>query len=152
MCRFISPLLLALLLLPEGLLAQLPPLVVLTAPTNNPIFFSLSDPLVVHAEASDPDGFVSAVRLLRDGTSIAADFQPPYEFIFTPQNYGEFNFQVEAVDGSGATTRSDSRRVQYVRVYDNLEVGIPLSSGTNVVLRSSNVNATHQKGEPQHAG
>jgi hypothetical protein len=129
---------------------NLPPTVRITEPISNVTLYSLSNSVTIRVEASDPDGTISQVRLLENGTVIASDLQPPYEFLYRPANFGAYTLEVRAVDNLGAGS-SATRSIEYVRVNDNFG---PLQTlqGTNLTLRSSTVEATRQKGEPNHAG
>ena len=127
-----------------------PPTVRIIEPVANVTLYSLSNSVTLRAEASDPDGTITQVKLLQNGTLIASDFQAPYDFIFNPATFGLYTIEVQAVDSAGVTA-SATRTVEYVRVNDNLGPIAPLS-GTNLTLHSSTVEATRQKGEPNHAG
>jgi hypothetical protein len=129
-----------------------PPTVSILEPKTTVSVYSLAEPILITAAASDPDGTVREVRLLENGTVIAADLQAPFEFLYKPNRYGSFNLQLLAFDNRDSAQASAIRTVHYVRVFDNLDFAIPLNSGTNHVLLGSNVGATHQKGEPKHAG
>lgn len=134
---------------------NLPPQVSFVYPTSTVTLFSLSDAVPIRATATDADGVVREVRLLVNGIPVAADFLPPFEFTFkpaAPTAFANYSLQLEAVDLLGGSGLSQTRLVQYVRIFDHLTNNITLSTGTNLVLHSSNVDATHQKGEPQHAG
>lgn len=124
-------------------------------PTNNLVLFSPTS-LHIRAHASDPDGQIRQVRLLVNGSAVAADLQAPYEFIFNPSAFGSifgtYSLHLEATDSAGAIATSTSRLVQYVRINDHLTNNIPITVGTNLVFHAVNAEATHQKGEPQHAG
>ena len=158
MSRFIFTLLIMVLTQVPHLLAQeppsnLPPEVSITSPAKTLVLFAVEQPVLIRAAAYDLDGSIAEVRLLVNGTPIASDFQSPYEFAYTPTFYGNFNIQAEAVDNLGARRLSATRLIQTTRIMDNLSSQQPPAiTGTNLVLYSSNVNATHQKGEPQHAG
>src|SRR5688572_23645454 len=128
------------------------PSVTLTEPSTSLILYSTNEIVEVRGTAADSGGYISEVRLLENGKAIAADLQAPYEFLYKPANYGSFTLQLEAVDNNGAIQTSQSRTAQYVRVNDNLELSIPVNTGAQLLLRASNIGATHQKGEPQHAG
>ena len=129
----------------------LPPEVQMTQPTNTTTFYSLADSLVVKGTASDSDG-VSEMRLIVNGKIVASDFLAPYEFHFQGTTFTNYSLQLEAVDNWGATTRSPARYVEYIRVNDDLDGKIQVLTGNNFYLKGSNLGATFQKGEPQHAG
>jgi hypothetical protein len=127
---------------------NLAPTVRIIEPVANVTVYSLSNSVTLRAEASDLDGTVTEVRLIQNGTHIASDFQAPYEFTFKPVFYGSFTLEIQAVDNLGAT-RSSTRVIEYVRVSDNYGQMAPLT-GTNLTVRSTTVDATRQKGEPDH--
>ena len=131
--------------------ANTPPFVTITAPAKTLAVYS-NEPVIIRATAFDNEGTVSEVRLLVNGSAVAIDLSSPYEFIFTPATFGNYTLQAEAVDNHGAIALSDARLLQYVRIVDNFSPQLAPAFGTNLTLRASNVNATHQKGEPQHAG
>jgi hypothetical protein len=128
-----------------------PPTLRILEPASTIAIYSLSNSVTVRADASDLDGSITEVRLLANGTLLASDFQAPYEFLFKPATFGNYTLEVQAIDNTSGIT-SETRTVQYVRVIDNYAVGIPVSFGTNLTLRSTTVEATRQKGEPNHAG
>jgi hypothetical protein len=150
MRRIIFTLLFAIITLP-GSAQAIPPTVQITEPSNTVSLYSLSNSVIVKAIASDSEG-VAQVRLVVNGTIVAADFIAPYEFIFQGSAFTDYNLQVEAVDTSGLATRSAARLIQYIRVNDNFGPNITVVTGNTNLLKSSNLAATLQKGEPQHAG
>jgi hypothetical protein len=130
---------------------SLPPSVRVVEPLGPLTLYSLSDSISIRVEASDPDGSVAEVRLLENGQKIAVDLQSPYEFVYRAQTFGNRSLTVEAVDNSGATN-SESLSINYVRINDNYAPGLIVNAGTNLTLRGTTVEATRQKGEPNHAG
>ena len=131
---------------------NIPPSITMTEPKTSVSVYSLSEPILITAGASDADGSIQEVRLLQNGIPVAADLQAPWEFLYKPNSYGSFNLQLLAIDNRGSAQATQIRTVHYVRVFDNLEFAIPINQTTNLTLRASNVGATHQKGEPEHAG
>ncbi|HEX7860334.1 MAG TPA: Ig-like domain-containing protein [Verrucomicrobiae bacterium] len=131
--------------------SNLEPTVRIIEPVGSVTHYSLSNTVTIRAEASDPDGSLSQVRLLENGRIIASDFQAPFEFSYRPLNFGTFTLEVQAVDAFGLTG-SQTRTVRYVRVQDDFTGNVNPSVGTNVTLFGNNVAATRQKGEPNHAG
>jgi hypothetical protein len=127
------------------------PTVRIVEPVSNVTVYSLSNSVTLRAEASDPDGTIAEVRLLENGSVIATDLQAPYEFLYKAATFGTYTLEVQAVDNLGGRG-SQTRVVEYVRVTDNYGPGIPISAGTNLTLRATTVEATRQKGEPNHAG
>lgn len=128
-----------------------PPDISIVEPKSTVMFYSLTNALTILAEADDVEAPVTEVRLLHNGTLLASDYQAPYEFQFMPLAFGTYRLEVQAVDSLGAT-KSAFVVARYLPIFDDFGTGLTLSAGTNVTLQGTTVEATRQKGEPNHAG
>ena len=131
--------------------ANFPPTLRVLEPADNLTLYSLSNYVIVRAEATDPDGNIAEVRLFENGKIIGSDFQPPYEFLYKATGFGSYTLHIQAVDNLGLLT-AQIRTVEYVRVDDNFSPGLAPKSGTNLTLRGTTLGATRQKDEPNHGG
>jgi uncharacterized repeat protein (TIGR01451 family) len=82
-----------------------PPSVSLTKPTNGTVFIAPAT-ITVIADASDPDGSVSEVRLFRGASLMAALPAGPYYTIWTNAPAGQYQFTAQATDNRGAKATS----------------------------------------------
>ncbi|MBM3880007.1 MAG: DUF4175 domain-containing protein [Verrucomicrobia bacterium] len=82
-----------------------PPVVALTAPTNDSTFTSPAT-FVLRAQASDPDGTVQKVEFLRDGQLLGAGTGSPPTFTVANLLPGTYRFTARATDNGGAVTES----------------------------------------------
>ena len=73
-------------------------------------------PLILRAEAADPDGTVKKVVFYRDNLSIAIDDQPPFETVWTPVLPGWYSIHAKATNDKGATSTSNTVRFQVLAV------------------------------------
>jgi plastocyanin len=87
--------------------ANQPPTVSLTAPGNGATFLT-TDQITFSANASDPDGTISKVEFLSDGSLIgAADTTSPYS-VTASLPAGQHTITAKATDNTGAATTSGS--------------------------------------------
>jgi glucose/arabinose dehydrogenase len=82
-----------------------PPSVNLTAPANG-ASAPVNTPVTLSADASDPDGTVTAVEFFDGVTSIEADTSSPYSIVWTPSVSGTRDLSARASDNLGAVTAS----------------------------------------------
>jgi hypothetical protein len=82
------------------------PVVNITSPVNNASFV-MGMPLIVTADANDPDGMVSQVEFFIDGSSIGIDVSSPYEVTYTGLAGGSHVVISKATDNDGQFTVSD---------------------------------------------
>ncbi len=65
-------------------------------------------PVILRAEASDPDGTVQKVAFYLNNLSFAVDDQPPFETVWSPGLTGSYSIYAKATDDRGATSTSDT--------------------------------------------
>ena len=82
-----------------------PPVVALTAPFNG-INIPRGGSVAFTATASDPDGSVSKVEFLRNGTVVSTDTSSPYNASMTFATAGSYRINARATDNAGTTTTS----------------------------------------------
>jgi uncharacterized delta-60 repeat protein len=82
-----------------------PPVTEISSPLNN-TSIGIGSGLTVHIRAFDPDGFLSQVTLLVNGSSAATLTSAPYDFELSNLAEGKVTLSAEATDLSGATTLS----------------------------------------------
>ncbi|MFN6379254.1 MAG: Ig-like domain-containing protein [Flavobacteriales bacterium] len=87
-----------------NVVANIPPSVVLTNPTNGAAFIA-PQVITITANANDSDGNVSQVSFFVDGNLIGTDNMAPYSFAWTSE-VGEHIITASATDNLGATTIS----------------------------------------------
>lgn len=79
------------------------PNVALTAPADGAMFQQPAT-ILLQATASDPDGSISRVEFLRNGTLLGSDTTAPYSFNWTNVQQGSYSITARAIDNrSGAT-------------------------------------------------
>src|ERR1051326_7626873 len=83
-----------------------PPLVTMTSPTNNSLFF-LNQSITLSADASDNDGVVTNVEFFQGATSLGQASTAPYSMTWLPAP-GTYTLTARATDNEGATTISTS--------------------------------------------
>ncbi|WP_338399172.1 Ig-like domain-containing protein [Persicobacter psychrovividus] len=86
---------------------NLPPTVSLTAPLDGSIFLS-DEAVLITAEASDPDGTISAVELYLDGSLLETLNSAPYQWEINDLSVGNYTLQVTATDQQGMTASSET--------------------------------------------
>ncbi len=82
-----------------------PPVVALTAPTNN-ANFTAGTAISLTATASDPDGTVSKVEFFQGTTLLGSDATAPYQYSWTNATPGNYAIKAVATDNSGLTATS----------------------------------------------
>lgn len=82
-----------------------PPAVSLTAPSSGASFQAPAN-IVLQASASDPDGAISLVEFLNNGSLLGATNTPPYSFALTSLPAGTYSFTARATDNKDAKTTS----------------------------------------------
>lgn len=90
-----------------NVIANLPPQVVLTAPTTSSSFVAGS-PATLSATASDTDGSIVSVEFFSSGVSVGRATSSPYSITWTPTNPGSVDITARATDNGGASTTSDA--------------------------------------------
>jgi acyl-CoA thioesterase I len=85
--------------------ANLPPSVSLTSPNAGASFIAPAD-ILLTASAGDPDGVIAQVIFRANGSTIAIDAAPPFEFNWQVVAAGDYNLTAIATDDGGATRES----------------------------------------------
>ncbi len=114
---------------------NLPPAVLITAPTDGTIF-NEGNNIVISANASDVDGTISKVEFFANGTKLGEDTNAPYNFTWITPNLGSYNLTAVAIDNNGATATSD--------VIDIAVNPTPQSDTLNVTQRNGQSNINNQ--------
>jgi hypothetical protein len=130
---------------------NVPPIVSTSAALGSSTL-GLLEPVILRVTATDVDGTVAKVELRVNGQLAATDTSAPFEFNYTPPDFGSYTLVAVAIDKDGATVASGPTRVSFARGADNFSSGVPLLVGTNITLIQSTVGATREKNEPLHAG
>jgi hypothetical protein len=84
---------------------NVPPSVTITSPSNGQNF-TQGTPIVVNANASDSDGFVTGVELFIDNVSFGLDTNAPYQWTISNAAVGSRNLRVVATDNGGLTAQA----------------------------------------------
>jgi hypothetical protein len=90
-----------------------PPSVNLTAPPDGATYTAPAS-ITLQASASDPDGSITKVEFLRDGTLLATDTSAPYSFTWNNVAAGTYPLAARATDNQGAVTTSATVTVHVV--------------------------------------
>jgi Bacterial Ig domain/Glucodextranase, domain B len=85
--------------------ANQPPSVSLTSPTEGQSFFS-GQPISIAANASDPDGSIAKVEFLADAAVIGSATLAPYAMSWTGASVGSHTLTARATDNLNVTTTS----------------------------------------------
>jgi len=85
--------------------ANQPPVVTLGQPAHGSTFITPTD-VVLAATATDPDGTIVLVEFFRNGSSLATDNTPPYEFPWSDAPPGLYGLVARATDNEGGTAVS----------------------------------------------
>jgi hypothetical protein len=109
--------------------ANLPPSVRITAPPDGAVFFAPAE-IVVEAEATDPDGWVSGMEVVIGTVHLTGAAGVPgtdggtshYRFVWPNVPVGEYLLVARAVDNLGATANSPAVRVSVVQAQPPLPV------------------------------
>lgn len=110
--------------------SNLSPAVSITAPAASS--FTTPATYTIEAEASDPDGTVTAVEFLRNGVVVGTDSSAPYTHSETNIPPGGYTYAARATDNEGAITTSTAKDI--VVNFD------PLNIPTNTALEFDGVN------------
>jgi regulation of enolase protein 1 (concanavalin A-like superfamily)/SH3-like domain-containing protein len=84
---------------------NLPPTVMLTAPTNGATFTAPAT-ITLTATASDPEGRLTKVDFYNGATLLGSDTTAPYSYSWGNVAAGSYSVRAIAVDGSGASATS----------------------------------------------
>jgi hypothetical protein len=103
------------------------------------------------ADASDPDGNVVQVDFFANGAFLGSDFVAPYELPWTLPGVGDFKITAVVQDNLGARVTSAQVSI-VVKVINDDFAERTLLSGSLVEVTGSNLEATKEPGEPDHAG
>ncbi|MCP5244617.1 MAG: DNRLRE domain-containing protein [Burkholderiales bacterium] len=107
--------------LPDSGSVNLPPTVRMTAPASDSEFVE-GTPVLLTADASDPDGVITKVEFYANGVLIGADASSPYEFSWTNALPGTQTLQAVATDDGGKTTVSLSTTIIITDLINQLPV------------------------------
>lgn len=127
-----------------------PPLVTITSPTNNAVFYAGTD-VFFQISASDPDGTITNVELDLDSTVVKSFISQPYEFTVSFKDAGfEYAARARATDNSGVTTISDRilfRIVPPPPANDDFAKRISIT-GAQLSVSGVNIGATKEASDP----
>jgi len=119
-----------------------PPLVAITTPLNG-TSYDPGTPVVISANASDPDGTVKRVSFYADNTLIMHDSLSPYTCNWTNPLPGTYSLTARATDFTGLITVSDSVVItvdQPELIVSPLVINVPYGEGSATFSVSSNVS------------
>lgn len=127
-----------------GATANLSPSVALTTPARPTAFLGIGVPVSLVATATDPDGSISQVAFLVNGSVVATDSDAPYTANWVPTAAGTFTVQARATDNLNATSLSQAVDVTIVNLPPSVNLTSP-SNGATALLGTTltlQVNAT----------
>ncbi len=90
--------------------SNLPPVVVLTMPTNKSVYTPGSS-ITLKADASDANDAVASVTFLVNGRSIATVTAPPYTTVWTNVQPGNYSITARAEDQFGRAVTSEAAKI-----------------------------------------
>ncbi len=94
----------------EGVAANLPPTVTLTAPPDQSQWTSPAD-IQLRADATDPESALSQVEFFANGTRLAQDTTEPYEHLWSGVPAGTYDLRAVATDAQGLSATSAVVRI-----------------------------------------
>lgn len=112
--------------------------------------FTAPASILIAADALDKDGAVARLEFYVDGILLATAANAPYAYAWTNVPPGSYSVTVKAIDREGISVTSVPVIILVTPPNDDLARAIPLS-GTSATANGSNVNATQEPREPQHA-
>ena len=122
---------------------QITPLnVSITSPLDGDKFTS-GDDIVIEANASDVNGFVTKVEFFQGSTKLGEDTDSPYSYTWNDVNVGRYSLTARATDNNGGTTTSTAVNIN---VFSGDATGFILRewwtgiSGTAVSNLTSDIN------------
>jgi hypothetical protein len=89
----------------EGDVANILPQVSITSPLDGDIY-TLGNDIVIEANASDTNGFVTKVEFFQDSTKLGEDTNAPYSYTWNDVNAGRYSLTAKATDNNDGTTTS----------------------------------------------
>jgi hypothetical protein len=136
--------------LPSAQAQNTSPVVTLTNPGEGAVY-QPGIAITLMAAASDPDGNVVQVDFFANGAFLGSDFVAPYQLPWTVPGVGDFKITAVVQDNLGASVTSAQVSI-LVKVVNDDFAERTLLSGRVVEVISSNLEATKEPGEPDHAG
>ena len=127
-----------------------PPVVTIVSPTDGAFVFGPTN-ITIMANASDPDGTISRVDFYRNANWIGSATSSPYSITWTNVTDGSYSLMAKATDNEGAFAYSTAVSLRVTPPNDDFANRI-LIVGTPATVSGSNVGASKEPGEPDHAG
>jgi hypothetical protein len=93
--------------------SNLPPVIALTGPATGSVFVA-SAPIVITADATDPDGTILKVEFFANNLKIGEDNSSPFSFSWTNNTAGSFALKAIATDDSSLSRTSGTVNVTFV--------------------------------------
>ena len=109
------------------------PTVKITAPGDGASFMAPAN-VTVTADAADPDGTVTAVEFLLNGSSVGTVTSPPFATTLNNLSAGSYALAAKATDNRGATTTSAVVNFTVTQSNANVPPTISIVTPTNGVL------------------
>jgi hypothetical protein len=138
------------------IIPTLPPVVTITSPTNGSTIFGPTN-ILITAVASDPDGTIRKVDFFgcdyeREYWSwIGSATNSPYSMVWSNVPGGRYDLRAKSTDNDGVFTHSQPISIQVTPPNDDFANRITIS-GARDSISGSNVGASKEAGEPDHAG
>lgn len=114
----------------------------ITSPLDGDMF-KLGDDIVIEANASAVNGFVTKVEFFQGSTKLGEDTDPPYSYTLNDVNLGRYSLTARATDNHNGTTNSTAVNIN---VFSGDATGFILRewwtgiSGTSVSSLTSDIN------------
>jgi hypothetical protein len=126
-----------------------PPVLMVTSPQDGAAPLAPTN-ITISASASDSDGSITNLAIYTDWELLGSTTSASLSMVWSNVGLGSHSIQVEATDNLGMTMSSNL--TIYVRPpNDNFADRIPIS-GSTVTVTGTNIGASKEPGEPNHAG
>ncbi|MFZ2960552.1 MAG: Ig-like domain-containing protein [Candidatus Ozemobacteraceae bacterium] len=122
---------------------NIPPTALITHPLDRTGFLLGAD-VVINVDAQDPDGTISSVQFLADGSLLAALTTPPYTYTWRSPASGSHAITARAFDDMGASRVSSASNIV---VRDTPVPAIVINGGDAITSRHSVEITTNAEGQ-----
>lgn len=121
---------------------NIPPVITLTSPSDGESFIEGVE-IILQAEASDSDGFVSKVEFYQNATLLGDDNNSPYTYEWNNFQLGTYVITAKVYDDLGLTINSESISINIVEPpnqFPSIEITSP--NNNNTFIEGDNITVT----------
>jgi len=108
---------------PGGGSGNILPTVSITSPLNGDLFFA-GDNILIEANASDTNGYVTKVEFYQGATKLGEDTNAPYSYLWTNVPLGRYSLTARATDNNDGVSTSSA-----------VSIGVTSGDATGFILR-----------------